>query len=103
MSVSLGGEAAMMYIWVAAAGIGSRRKMLLPRHTESVLVGQPVRVSTATLRHGSRQLVSSWSGSVPIATNRGVLEAGQGWGQMQSERLARSIGGVDASRIVSEV
>lgn len=50
----------MMYIWVAAAGFGSRRKMFLPRHTWSVLVGQPVGVSTATLRHGSRQLVSSF-------------------------------------------
>lgn len=60
MSVSLGGEAAMMYIWVAAAGFGSRRRILLPRHTWAVLVGQPVGVSTATLRHATRQLVSSF-------------------------------------------
>lgn len=49
-----------MYIWVAAAGFGSRRRILLPRHTWAVLVGQPVGVSTATLRHATRQLVSSF-------------------------------------------
>ena len=46
-----------MYIWVAAAGTGPRRKMLLPTSHWSELVGQPCVGLTAALRHGSRQLV----------------------------------------------
>jgi len=45
-----------MYIWVAAAGTGSRRKVPWSTSHWSAMVGQPVVGPTAALRHRSRQL-----------------------------------------------